>query len=34
MDKKLLSSKLVGKRSKMKIYITTVRLMVTYAAET
>jgi hypothetical protein len=34
MNKKLLSSKLIGKQPKMKMYISAVRPIVTYAAET
>jgi len=34
MNKKLLSSKLIGKQPKMKMYISTIRPIVTYAAET
>jgi hypothetical protein len=34
MNKILLSSKLTGKKSKLKKYISTIRPTVTYAAET
>jgi hypothetical protein len=34
MNKKLLSSKLTGKQPKIKMYISTIRPTVTYAAET
>ena len=33
-NKKLLSSKLIGKQSEMKKYISTIRPIVTYGAET
>jgi hypothetical protein len=34
MNKKLLSSKLIRKQPKMKMFVSTVRPIVTYAAET
>jgi len=34
MNKKLFSSKLIGNQPKMKMYISTKRPIVTYAAET